>query len=82
MRAAGDVFVFSGPLFDAGHGTVGRNNVYVPTRLFKLVYDQTSKRAWAYVLPNNAEARLGRPMPYQEFVQQTGWRLLDGLEVR
>lgn len=82
MRAAGDVFVFTGPIFDANHATVGRNNVYVPTRLFKLVYDQTSKRAWAQVLPNSAAARLSKPMSYPEFVQQTGWRLLDGLDIR
>lgn len=82
MRAAGDVFVFTGPLFDAGHGTVGPGKVYVPTRLFKLVYDNSTKRAWAYVLPNTAEARIERPMDYPEFVKETGWTLLDGLQVR
>lgn len=81
-RAAGDVFVYTGPLFDTGFTTIGRGQVYVPTRIFKLVYDASSKRAWAHVLPNSADAQLGRPISYPEFVRQTGWRFLDGQDVR
>lgn len=79
-RADGDVFVFTGPLFDAGHSTIGDNKVWVPTRLFKLVYDASSKRAWAYVLPN-AETRIERPMDYDAFVKSTGLKLLGNLPV-
>lgn len=75
-RAKGNVFVFSGPLFDQGYTTVGKSQVWVPTRLFKLVYDETSGRAWAHVLPNTADARIGPPMSYEQFVQVTGWDLL------
>ena len=67
-------------LFDPGHTTIGDNKVWVPTRLFKLVYDDSSKRAWAYVLPN-AEARIERPMDYATFVKTTGLNLLDNLPV-
>ncbi|WP_439864578.1 DNA/RNA non-specific endonuclease [Pseudomonas antarctica] len=80
VRAGGDVFVFTGPLFDAGYGTIGDNKVWVPTRLFKLVYDASSKRAWAYVLPN-AETRIERPMDYETFVKTTGLKLLGNLPV-
>ncbi len=80
VRAGGDVYVFTGPLFDAGHGTIGDNQVWVPTRLFKLVYDASSRRAWAYVLPN-AETRIQRPMDYDTFVKTTGLRLLGNLPV-
>ncbi|OAE13751.1 endonuclease [Pseudomonas simiae] len=80
VRAGGDVFVFTGPLFDAGYSTVGDNKVWVPTRLFKLVYDASSKRAWAYVLPN-AETRIQRPMDYDTFVKSTGLKLLGNLPV-
>lgn len=80
QRADGDVFVFTGPLFDPGHATVGNNKVWVPTRLFKLVYDASSKRAWAYVLPN-AETRIERPMDYDAFVKNTGLDLLGNLPV-
>lgn len=79
-RADGNVFVFTGPLFDPGHSTIGDNKVWVPTRLFKLVYDYSSKRAWAYVLPN-AEARIEKPMDYATFVKVTGLNLLGNLPV-
>jgi len=79
-RADGNVFVFTGPLFDQGHATIGDNKVWVPTRLFKLVYDASSKRAWAYVLPN-AETRIEKPMDYDTFVKSTGLKLLGNLPV-
>ncbi|MEB0228815.1 DNA/RNA non-specific endonuclease [Pseudomonas sp. 10S4] len=79
-RADGNVFVFTGPLFDEGHATIGDNKVWVPTRLFKLVYDVSSKRAWAYVLPN-AETRIEKPMDYDTFVKSTGLKLLGNLPV-
>lgn len=80
VRAGGNVFVFTGPLFDAGYSTIGDNKVWVPTRLFKLVYDASSKRAWAYVLPN-AETRVEKPMDYDTFVKSTGLKLLGNLPV-
>lgn len=83
MRASGDVYVFSGPLFlAASTPTVGRGKVWVPSDLFKLVYDASSKRAWVHVLPNNPTARIGAPMSYADFVKQTGLRLLDGVGMR
>ena len=80
-RANGDVFVFTGPLFDAGHQTIGRNKVWVPTRLFKLVYDQGTGRAWAHVLPNTSDAQIGKPVDYQEFMRETGLDLLKGIQI-
>jgi endonuclease G len=81
-RARGDVFVFTGPLFDAGrHETVGRGKVWVPTHLFKLVYDVSSGRAWAYVLPN-AETDIQAPMDYQAFVARTRLPLLQNERIR
>ncbi len=81
QRAQGDVFVFTGPLFDAGHQTIGRNKVWVPTRLFKLVYDDAAGRAWAYVLSNNSTAQIGKPMDYDSFVRETGWDLLPRIDI-
>jgi len=80
-RASGDVFVYTGPLFDPGHETIGRNRVWVPTRIYKLVYDQATQRAWAHVLPNSSEARIGRPMNYAGFVRETGLDLLKGVQI-
>lgn len=81
-RAKGDVFVFTGPLFDAGHEMIGRNKVWVPTRLFKLVYDQATGRAWAHVLPNTSDAQISKPIDYPTFVRETGWELLPGSDTR
>lgn len=80
QRANGNVFVFTGPIFDEGHETIGENTVWKPTRLFKLVYDEASGRAWAYILPN-AESRVERPVDYQTFVHETGLRILDGQSI-
>lgn len=75
-RAQGDVYVYTGPVFRGEPRTIGRNRVWVPSHLFKLVYDEASGRAWAYVLANTAQARIDAPMDYASFVEQTGWRLL------
>lgn len=81
LRAAGNVYVFSGPLHEGSTQTVGSNAVWIPSHLFKLVYDEAGQRAWAYVLPNRADAQITRPMDYASFVQRTRWSLLDGLPV-
>jgi endonuclease G len=75
-RAKGSVFVFSGPLFAGTPKTIGSNRVWVPTHLYKLVYDEASGRSWAHIVENNAAARLGEPMDYGTFVRQAGWQLL------
>lgn len=80
-RAQGDVFVFTGPIFDPGYETIGRNKIWVPTRLFKLVYDQATGRAWAHVLPNISNARIDKPMDYAGFVRETGLDLLKGVQI-
>ena len=81
LRAAGNVYVFSGTLHEGATQTVGRNAVWIPSHLFKLVYDEAGQRAWAYVLPNRADAPITRPMDYASFVQRTHWPLLEGLPV-
>jgi endonuclease G len=78
-RAQGEVFVFTGPLFVGERRTIGANKVWVPSHLFKLVYDEASGRSWAYILPNTADARIEAPMDYAAFVRQTGWSLLGNV---
>ena len=72
MRAAGDVYVITGPVFDGTPPTIGAGHVWVPQHLFKLIYDQSAQRAWAFWLDNTNEARLGRPISYEELVKRTG----------
>lgn len=80
-RAKGDVFVFTGPVFTPESPKIGQNGVRVPTYLFKLVYDQTTNRAWAHWQENREGERVGRPISYRELVQRTGVEFLPGLRL-
>lgn len=81
LRASGPVYIYSGPLFPAAgpSETIGRNKVWVPSKLFKLVYHPESKKAWAHVLDNTDEATIGKPMSYPEFVRMTRLQLIPEL---
>lgn len=80
LRARGDVFVYTGPLFvNRPVATVGKGRVWVPSHLFKLVYDETTHRSWAYILPNTDDARMSPPVSYEAFVRATGYQFLRGL---
>lgn len=79
MRAAGDVFVITGPVFDGTPPTIGSNRVWVPQHLFKLVYDPVANRAWAHWLDNSDDARVGKPISYGELVNRTGIQFLPDL---
>ena len=79
-RAAGDVFVITGPVFDGEPPTIGSNRVWVPQHLFKLVYDSSTKKIWAHWLDNTDEARVGKPISYEELVQRTGIQFFPDLK--
>ncbi|CAN7777637.1 DNA/RNA non-specific endonuclease [Variovorax sp. LjRoot290] len=81
-RAQGAVYVFSGPMFNGARRTIGANRVWVPSAMFKLVYDEASGRSWAYILPNTADARIEAPMDYESFLKATGWNLLSAVQAR
>ena len=72
LRANGNVYVYTGSVGSAG--TIGRSLVVIPQYLFKLVYDQSANRAWAFWLPNTNDAHMSRDaiISYQELVQRTG----------
>lgn len=77
-RAKGDVFVYTGPIYATNNvKTIGWSKVWVPTHVFKLVYDSSNGKSWAFVLENNASATIGAPMSYQDFVKVTGLRLIN-----
>ncbi|SFC33755.1 endonuclease G [Polaromonas sp. OV174] len=81
MRAKGDVYVITGPVFEPGGPTIGANQVRVPTHMFKLVYDATTQRAWAHWQPNSADARPGKPISYGELERRTGMEWLPGVGI-
>lgn len=81
LRAKGDVFVFTGPVYDEQPSTIGAQKVAIPKYLFKLVYDATTKKAWVHWHENSSATRVGPPISYAEFVQRTGLHLLDPNEL-
>lgn len=87
MRAAGNVYVITGPVFDAPAdsrvpASIGSGKVRVPGHIFKLVYDEASGRAWAHWSENSEDARAGKPISYQELVKRTGIEFLPGVNVK
>jgi endonuclease G len=81
-RAAGDVFVITGPVYVpsiAQSPGIGAGQVRVPKFLFKLVYDQSQNRAWAYWQENSDATRASKPISYAELVKRTGTEFLPGV---
>lgn len=59
-------------MFTAASPTIGDNAVKVPTYLYKLVYDASIQRAWAYWQANREGEQVSPPISYQELVKRTG----------
>ncbi len=79
-RAQGPVFVFTGPVYaGAPARTIGPGQVWVPTHLYKLVYDAGTGKSWAHWVENTDEARAGKPITYRELVERTGIEFLPGI---
>lgn len=76
LRAAGDVYIFTGPVYDTKPETIGAGRVAVPGHIFKVVYDGTTRRSWVHWQANSSSAKAGPPISYDEFVRRTGLQLL------
>lgn len=79
LRAKGDVYVFTGPVFSEDPATIGQGKVAIPTYIYKLVYDATTGKSWVHWHENSARAKAGPPISYDEFVRRTGMYLLPVL---
>lgn len=81
-RADGDVFVITGPIYapsiERSPG-IGLGKVRVPKYLFKLVYDQSRNKAWAYWVENINSVREVKPISYGELVRRTRVDWLHGV---
>lgn len=75
MRAAGDVYVFTGPFYADKPKEIGAG-VAVPGYIYKVVYDATTKRSWVHWQANSASTKAGAPISYDEFVRRTGMQFL------
>lgn len=79
LRAQGDVYVFTGPVFTQNASTIGAGKVAVPDYIFKLVYDASTRKSWVYWQANSAGTRMGPPISYEEFTRRTGMPLLSSV---
>jgi len=51
----GELYIYTGPIYADNIEelrTIGRNEVAVPTHLYKIVYDPKKKEAIAFIMPN------------------------------
>lgn len=76
LRASGDVYVITGPVFEPNAPTIGEGRVRVPRYLFKLVYDATTGRGWAHWQENREGEKVSAPISYRELVRRTGVEFL------
>ena len=79
MRAEGNVFVITGPVFGPNPPTIGSNKIWVPQHLFKLVHDPLTGRTWAHWLDNTDAAHVGKPISYDELVRRTRINFIPAL---
>lgn len=78
MRASGDVYVITGPVFSSQPPSIGNNSVWVPSYLFKLVVDPATNKAWVHWIENKDDAKVSKPISYDELVARTGIDFLPG----
>jgi endonuclease G len=81
-RASGNVYIITGPVFVpniAESPSIGPGHVHVPQYLFKLVYDQSSNRAWVHWHLNDNATHGSKPISYADLVVRTGIDFLPGV---
>lgn len=79
LRAKGDVYVFTGPVFTKNAAAIGPGKVAVPDYIFKLVYDASTRKSWVHWQANSPDSRMGSPISYEEFTRRTGLPLLSSI---
>jgi len=75
-RATGNVYVFTGPYYENHNTVIGKNKVWVPTHIWKLVYDANTKKSWVFWVENKDGVAMTAPISYEEFIKKTGYKLL------
>lgn len=74
-RERGELFVYSGPIYDKEPKTIGRNRVAVPSYLYKVVLDPKHREALAVIMPNQKLRSEDMPkylVPVREVEKKTG----------
>lgn len=76
MRAKGDVYIFTGPVYGGRPETIGLGKVGIPSHIFKIVYDASTERSWVHWQANSPDTKAQPPISHEEFVRRSGMRLL------
>ena len=79
-RSSGNVYVFTGPHYEGSVAHIGTSHIPVPSHIWKVVYDESGHRAWAYWLPNTSTASIKR-ITYQEYRALGGMDVLRGVPI-
>lgn len=77
-----DVYVISGTIYDKGYLTIG-NNVGVPTRIWKVVYNATTNETIAFLFPNDRLETKDMPkyvVTVDQIEKETGLNLFPELD--
>lgn len=64
-RAASDVYIVTGVLFAKNAQNI--NGMYIPTHLWKAVYDPVVNKGWVHIMPNIQKAVVSKPMGLKTF---------------
>ena len=79
-----ELFVFTGPIYEGGiKNTIGKNEVAVPTHLYKIIYDPQREEAIAFIMPNeklNTEDMPNYIVTIRSVEQKTGLDFLSDLD--
>lgn len=76
VERGNEAYVLTGPIYSGQVTTIGAGQVWVPSAMFKLVYDPAKKKAWAYVVENTNTARVTGTVSYRDLVRMTGMEYL------
>lgn len=81
---SGELFIYTGPIYEGGvTKTIGKNNVAVPSHLYKIVYDPSRQQAIAFIMPNEALKAEDMPLyivSIRDIEEKTGLDFLSGFE--
>jgi len=76
-----ELYVFTGPIYEGGtKKTIGKNEVAVPTHIYKIVYDPIKVEAIAFIMPNeklNAKDMPNYIVTIREVEAKTGLNFLS-----
>ncbi|QCE35144.1 DNA/RNA non-specific endonuclease [Acetobacteraceae bacterium] len=70
-RTNGDVYAVTGPAFLEHKGTVGRNQIKIPSHIWKAVYDVNQGNGWSVLCENNSAPKC-KKMPIFELEKKIG----------